>query len=66
LRNNEKKHIGAIEHGECIELFRKGKPVAILSPARPSVGFRWKRSNPVKIEGPLLSKLLLDDREERF
>ncbi len=32
LRNNAKKYFDAVEEGETIEVYRNGKPIAILSP----------------------------------
>jgi prevent-host-death family protein len=33
LRNNAKKYFDAVEKGESVEVYRHGKPAAILSPA---------------------------------
>ena len=34
LRNNAKKYFDAVEQGETVEVYRHGKPVAVISPTR--------------------------------
>lgn len=66
LRNNAKKYFDAVERGETIEVYRHGKPIAIVSPARkPSTG-RWKASRSLKIPGASLSAAILADRSEEL
>jgi prevent-host-death family protein len=64
LRNNAKKFFDAVERGETIEVYRHGKPVAVLSPAREAIGARWKGANPLRIPGVSLSKVVLSERRE--
>ena len=56
LRQNEK--------GETVEIYRKGKPSAVLASARPAGKKNWKPAVPIKIEGFSLSKAILEEREE--
>jgi len=62
LRNNAKKYFDAVEKGESIEVFRRGKPVATVNPIRPRSLSRWKKANPLKIDGASLSRLILQER----
>lgn len=63
LRNNARKYFDAVEEGQTIEVCRHGKPVAIISPARPGNLSRWRRSKPLEIAGASLSKAILEERE---
>lgn len=62
LRNNAKKYFDAVERGESIEVFRRGKPVATISPALPRTLSRWRKSNPLRIDGVSLSRFILEER----
>ena len=64
LRNHAKKYFDAVERGESIEVYRNGKPVAILSPARPNSTERWKSVRPLQIEGLSVSQAILAERAE--
>jgi antitoxin (DNA-binding transcriptional repressor) of toxin-antitoxin stability system len=63
LLKNAKKYFDSVEKGEVFEIFRQGKPVAILSPA--IVKTRWSRQNPfepIRIPGISGSKLIIEER----
>ena len=64
LRNNAKKYFDAVEEGETIEVYRNGKPVAILSPYSTGKGERWNRAHPLEASGFSLSRIILEEREE--
>ena len=66
LRNNAKKYFDAVERGETLEIYRRGKPIALLSPLRIEARQRWKRGNPLKLKGISLSKLILSERRSRW
>ena len=59
LRNNARKYV---ERGETLEIYRRGKPIAILSPIRLDALKRWKRMNPLEIKGVSLSRLIRAER----
>jgi len=63
LRNDAKSYFDAVERGETIEVYRKGKLVAFLSPARRASG-RWKSARPLKVTGTSLCKAILKERSE--
>jgi prevent-host-death family protein len=65
LRNNARKYFDDVEQGETIEIYRKGKPVALLSPVEPGGGARWRSISPLRIEGVSLSDLIIKEREEQ-
>jgi prevent-host-death family protein len=65
LRNNAKKYIDAVEKGEIVEVYRKGKPVALLTPVHHRPLDRWKKSSPIEISGLILSSVIISEREER-
>ena len=46
LRNNARKYFDAVEAGETVEVYRHGKPVAVLSPYNPAATRRWQQSQP--------------------
>jgi prevent-host-death family protein len=62
LRNNAKKYFDVVEKGESVEIYRHGKPVAILSPATPPTVGRWKGARPLKVKGVSLARAVLSDR----
>jgi prevent-host-death family protein len=64
LRNNARKYFDAVEHGESLEVYRNGKPVAVVSPIGERSLSRWKSANPIKITGKSLSSAILADRAE--
>ena len=64
LRNNAKKYFDVVERGEVIEVYRRGKPVALLSPYRQGGGERWKQGAAMKFKGISLSKAILAARRE--
>ncbi len=64
LRNSAKKYFDKVEKGESLEVFRNGKPIALIVPKNKSSLKRWKTSNPLMIKGVSLSQYILDEREE--
>ena len=65
LRNNAKKYFDAVEHGETVEIYRHGKPIAMLTPVlRESPLSRWKTANPIKLPGVSASKMIIEDRKK--
>ncbi len=63
LRNNARKYFDAVEAGEVIEVYRHGKPVAVLSPYVPTAPNRWKESKPLDLKGISASRIILEERE---
>jgi prevent-host-death family protein len=67
FRNNAKKFFDAVEKGETIEIYRYGKPVAVVSPfvrETPPDLSRWKTGNPIKIPGVTGSKYIIEERRK--
>jgi len=64
LRQHAGRYLDAVERGESIEVRRKGKAVALLSPLRRSNREYWKQVKPAEIDGVALSQAILDEREE--
>jgi len=64
LRNHAKKYFDAVERGESVEVYRHGKPVAILSPISSGTNQRWKNARPLSLEGVSLSQAILSERSE--
>ena len=67
LRNNAKKYFDAVEKGESVEVYRHGKPIALLTPVlrEPALKLsRWKTANPIKIPGVSASKLIIEERRK--
>jgi len=62
LRNNAKKYFDAVERGQTVEVYRHGRPVAIVSPYRPGAGNRWKQGRPLKVRGVSVGKMILRER----
>ena len=65
LRNNAKKYFDAVEQGETMEVYRHGKPIALLTPVvREPVLNRWKTANPIKLPGVSASKMIIEERKK--
>ncbi len=62
LRNNAKKVFDAVEKGETFEVYRHGKPVALLQPIAGSKS-QWKNITPILVRGVSLSEAILADRK---
>lgn len=62
LRNQAKKYFDAVERGETVEVYRHGKPVALLMPARGNSIERWRTSRPIALSGASLSQAILAER----
>ena len=65
FRNNAREFFDAVEKGESVEIYRHGKPVAILSPAvREDPKDYWKKAKPLaQFEGISLSDLVIKGRD---
>ncbi len=65
LRNHAKKYFDEVERGDELEVYRHGKPIALLVPIRRR-GDRWRTSEPLELDGKVsLSAAILADRHER-
>jgi prevent-host-death family protein len=64
LRNNAKKYFDTVEQGETLEVFRHGKPVAILMPSGSWGRSRTREVSPLRIPGVSLARAILKERED--
>jgi len=64
LRNQAKKYFDHVEKGETIQIYRHGKPVALLTPFQKSGFSRFALSNPLKIDGVSLSQAIIAERRK--
>ena len=64
LRNNAKRYFDTVEQGETLEVFRHGKPVAILMPARSRRRAGARDAAPLHIPGVSLARAVLTERRE--
>jgi prevent-host-death family protein len=64
LRNNAKKYFDTVEQGETLEVFRHGKPVAILMPSGSWGRSRTREVSPLCIPGVSLARAILKERED--
>jgi prevent-host-death family protein len=65
LRNHAKRFLDQVEKGQEFEIYRKGRPIAVLLPHRRTSKGRWKKANPLDLGGISLSKLILEERLEK-
>ncbi len=65
LRNNAKTYFDAVEQGETVEIYRHGKPIAMLTPVlrEPTLN-RWKTARPIKLSGVSASKMIIEERRK--
>jgi len=64
LRNNAKKYFDTVERGETLEVFRHGKPVAILMPAGTRTRSPSRVISPLRIPGVSLARAILKERQD--
>ncbi len=62
FRNHARKYFDEVEEGNSIQIFRHGKPVALLSPLNPPKKSRFKSFKPLLIKGISASRLVLKQR----
>jgi prevent-host-death family protein len=67
FRNNAKHYFDRVETGETVEIYRHGRPVALLMPINKSGRSRSRffETKPLKIPGVSLADALLTEREEK-
>lgn len=65
FRNNAREYFDRVEKGETIEIYRHGKPVALLSPVRNDGISRLRGQRPLSIPGVSLSRALRAERDEQ-
>ena len=65
LRNHAKRFLDQVEKGQEFEIYRKGRPIAVLLPHRRTSKGPWKKANPLDLGGISLSKLILEERLEK-
>lgn len=62
LRKNIKHYMDAVENGEVVRVYRKGKPIAEILPLTKREA-SWKRAVPrLTVPGLSLSREILKDR----
>jgi prevent-host-death family protein len=67
FRNNAASYFDKVEKGETIEIYRNGKPSAIMLPAagKASATGHWKNRKPLfDLGGDIASRLLADMRKK--
>lgn len=65
FRNNAKKYFDVVEQGETVEIYRHGKPIALVTPiVREAPSNRWKTGNPIVIPGISASKMIIEERRK--
>ena len=64
LRNHAKDYFDAVEGGDTVRVFHKGKPIADIVPIRSGAP-SWKRqTTPLTVKGLSLSREILSDRNK--
>jgi len=66
LRNNIRKYLDAVRQGEELEVYSRGKPIALVTPIRRNQVPSWKQDRPlVKLpDGVSASRIIIEEREE--
>lgn len=66
FRKHTKAYLDAVEHGDVVRIFRKGKPIADIVPI-PNTKPAWKQKiKRLTIPGKSLSREVVGDREESY
>ncbi len=66
LRNHARRYFDAVQGGETLEVYKHGKPIAVVSPARRPAADYWKHVKPlpIRLKGVSASQLVIQEREE--
>lgn len=64
FRNNARSFFDRVEKGETIEIYRHGRPAALLTPVGRGTASEFRETKALKIAGVSLSRALLADREK--
>lgn len=67
FRNNAASYFDKVEKGESIEIFRNGKPSAVLTRAEPKRNSKeyWKNAKPLfDLGSDIASKLFIEERRK--
>ena len=64
VRNHAKTYFDIVESGESVRVLRNGKPIADIVPVAPDLP-TWKRrkAQPLVLDGVVLSRLVLQERD---
>jgi prevent-host-death family protein len=64
LRSHAKQYFDLVEAGESVRVVRNGKPVADIVPVAQDLP-SWKRKSvqPLVLDGVLLSRIIMEERE---
>jgi prevent-host-death family protein len=65
FRNNAKRFLDDVQRGETYEIYRHGKPVAVVSPYRTAGTPHWKTAKPLSLPGVSLSRMIIAERRAR-
>lgn len=66
FRNHAREYFDQVEEGNTIQIYRHGKPIAILSPIGSPTKSRFKSFKPLMLKGVSVSKLILKERLNRI
>ena len=64
LKHNIKRHFDAVERGETLEVHRRGRPIALVTPVREPSIERWQTPDPLRVSGVSLSAAILGRRKD--
>mgnify|MGYP001560488107 CR=1 FL=1 len=65
FRNNAAEYFDRVEQkGETVEIYRHGKPAAVLTPIRGAARRTWRPAPPMSIDAFSLSAAILKERED--
>ena len=62
FRNNAKKYFDAVGRGETVEIYRHGKPVALLSPIAHRSPDYWRKVKAINRGRISLTRVVLNER----
>ena len=64
FRNSAKRYFDEVEKGNIIEIYRYGKPIALISPYSEKKKSYWKEVHPLRVKGISLGQAILDERRK--
>ncbi len=67
VRNHAKQYFDIVASGESVRVSRNGKPIADIVPIVAELpSWKRRRAQPIVLDGVLVSRMMIEEREARF
>jgi len=67
VRNHAKQYFDIVASGESVRVSRNGKPIADIVPIVAELpSWKRRRAQPIVLDGVLVSRMMIEEREAGF